>query len=165
MTPDKAPSWWKGERGEWFVIVQIALMVLVVLGPRSLPGGADWSLPYVRERQVVGAMLVVAGGAFALAALFRLGSALTPLPFPKDGAALVQSGPFSLVRHPIYSGGLFASLGIALIVSGWLTFVYVAALLVLLDIKSRREERWLLEKFPEYRQYQRRVRKLVPFVY
>ena len=49
--------------------------------------------------------------------------------------------------------------------SGWLTFVYVAALFVLLDVKSRREERWLVEKFPEYPAYQRRVRKLIPFVY
>ncbi len=43
--------------------------------------------------------------------------------------------------------------------------VYVAALFVLLDVKSRREERWLVEKFPEYPAYQRRVRKLIPFVY
>jgi protein-S-isoprenylcysteine O-methyltransferase Ste14 len=50
-------------------------------------------------------------------------------------------------------------------VTGWLTIVYAAALFVLFDVKSRREERWLVQKFPEYRDYQRRVRKLVPFVY
>ena len=97
--------------------------------------------------------------------LLRLGAALTPLPYPKDGAALVQTGPFSLVRHPIYSGGLIASIGIALMVSGWLTLVYVAALFVLLDVKSRQEERWLSQKFPDYAAYQRRVRKLLPFIY
>ena len=50
-------------------------------------------------------------------------------------------------------------------VSGWLTFVYVAALFALLDIKSRQEERWLAQKFPDYVAYQRRVRKLIPFLY
>jgi protein-S-isoprenylcysteine O-methyltransferase Ste14 len=50
-------------------------------------------------------------------------------------------------------------------VSGWLTLLYVAALFALLDIKSRHEERWLAQKFPEYAAYQRRVRKLIPFLY
>jgi protein-S-isoprenylcysteine O-methyltransferase Ste14 len=165
MTPDRTPSWWKGERGEWYVIVQTVLMLLVLVGPRTVPGGPEWSPPFASERRVIGAILLAAGGAFFLAGLLRLGPALTPLPYPKEGASLVQTGPFALVRHPIYSGGLIASIGIALIVSGWLTLLYVAALFALLDIKSRQEERWLSQKFPEYRDYQRRVRKLVPFVY
>ena len=165
MTPDTAPSWWKGARGEWYVIVQAVLMLLVFVGPRTLPGGPEWSPPFAPQRQVIGAILAAAGGAFFLAGLLRLGSALTPLPYPKEGASLVQTGPFSLVRHPIYCGGLIASVGVALMVSGWLTFLYVAALFALLDIKSRQEERWLVQKFPEYRDYQRRVRKLVPYLY
>jgi protein-S-isoprenylcysteine O-methyltransferase Ste14 len=165
MNPDSAPSWWKGERGEWYVIVQAVLMLLVLVGPRTASDGLGWSLPFAPQRQVAGAVLVAAGGVFFLAGLFRLGSALTPLPYPKENAPLVRTGPFALVRHPIYSGGLILSLGIALMVSGYLTFLYVAALFVLLDFKSRQEERWLVQKFPEYRDYQRRVRKLVPFVF
>jgi protein-S-isoprenylcysteine O-methyltransferase Ste14 len=165
MAPDTSAPWWKGARGEWYVIVQAVLMLLVLVGPRTLPGGPAWSPPYAPQRQVIGAILVAAGGAFFLTALRRLGSALTPLPYPKEGASLVQTGPFSLVRHPIYCGGLIASFGVALMVSGWLTFLYVALLFALLDIKSRQEERWLAEKFPEYVAYQRRVRKLIPFLY
>lgn len=165
MTPDRALSWWKGARGEWYVIVQAILMLMILVGPRTVPGGPEWRLPFAPQRQAIGAILVVGGGAFFLAALLRLGAALTPLPYPKEGASLVQTGPFSLVRHPIYCGALIASVGMALMVSGWLTFVYVAALFVLLDIKSRQEERWLSQKFSDYAAYQRRVRKLVPFVY
>jgi protein-S-isoprenylcysteine O-methyltransferase Ste14 len=165
MTDSDTPRWWTGKRGEWYVIVQAVLMLLVLVGPRTFPGGPEWSPPFAPQRQVIGAILVAAGGAFFLAALLRLGSALTPLPYPKEGAALVQTGPFSLVRHPIYCGGLTASFGVALVVSGWLTFLYVAALFVLLDIKSRQEERWLAQKFPDYSAYQRRVRKLIPFLY
>jgi protein-S-isoprenylcysteine O-methyltransferase Ste14 len=165
MTPATSAPWWKGARGEWYVIVQAILMLMVLVGPRTLPGGPEWSPPFAPQRQAIGAILVAAGGAFFLAGLFRLGSALTPQPYPKEGAALVQTGPYALVRHPLYSGGLFASFGIALMVSGWLTFGYVAALFALLDIKSRQEERWLSQKFPEYAAYRRRVRKLVPFIY
>jgi protein-S-isoprenylcysteine O-methyltransferase Ste14 len=165
MTPDTSVPWWKGARGEWYVLAQAVLMLLVLVGPRTLPGGPEWSLPFASARRVIGVILIAAGGAFFLAALLRLGSALTPLPYPKPGAPLVQTGPFSLVRHPIYSGGLIASVGIALTVSGWLTIVYAAALFALLDIKSRQEERWLAAKFPDYAAYQRRVRKLIPFLY
>jgi protein-S-isoprenylcysteine O-methyltransferase Ste14 len=87
------------------------------------------------------------------------------LPFPKDGADLVQTGPFALVRHPMYSGGLVLAVGWALCVQSWLTLGYAIALFVFLDAKSRREERWLAEKFPAYASYRRRVRKLIPFVY
>ncbi len=147
------------------MLAQFVLGLLVLCGPRSIGAFGASSLPFVRERQLAGAVLILAGTALFLAGIVRLGPALTPLPYPKEGARLVQDGPFALVRHPIYSGVLAACLGLALAVTGWLTFVYVAAVLVLLDVKSRREERWLVEKFPEYRAYQRRVRKLIPFVY
>jgi protein-S-isoprenylcysteine O-methyltransferase Ste14 len=114
---------------------------------------------------MVGRLLIVGGGGLLLAGLVGLGSGLTPLPYPKEGAGLVQSGPFALVRHPMYSGGLVLALGCALCTGSWLTLGYVAVLFVFLDLKSRREERWLTERFPEYAHYRRRVRKLVPFVY
>ena len=57
------------------------------------------------------------------------------------------------------------ALGWALYVQGWLTLGYVVALFVFLDAKSRREERWLAERFPAYADYQQRVRKLIPFLY
>jgi protein-S-isoprenylcysteine O-methyltransferase Ste14 len=55
------------------------------------------------------------------------------------------------------SGGL-------LLLAGLCSLGYATALLVLLDIKSTREERWLADKFPDYSDYQRRVPKLIPFI-
>lgn len=108
---------------------------------------------------------MVAGGVLLFAGLVRLGRGLTPLPYPRDGAELIQTGPYALVRHPMYGGGLALAAGWALYVRGWLTLGYVLALFVFLDVKSRREEKWLAEKFPTYAAYQRRVRRLVPFLY
>lgn len=165
MTGGERPPWWKGERGEWLVAAQFVLMLLVLLGPRTLPGLAESSLPGYAIRRWAGLACVFAGAIVSAAAARRLGSALTPLPHPKAGAPLVQDGPFGVVRHPIYSGLLLASVGVALLAPGWLTWVYTAALFVLLDVKTRREERWLSAAFPEYPAYQQRVRKLVPFLY
>jgi protein-S-isoprenylcysteine O-methyltransferase Ste14 len=55
--------------------------------------------------------------------------------------------------------------GWSLLVQGWLTLAYVTLMFDFLDLKSRREERWLVEKFPAYVQYRKRVRKLIPFIY
>jgi protein-S-isoprenylcysteine O-methyltransferase Ste14 len=162
--PERLP-WWKGARGEWLVVGQIALIGLVFFGPRRLPGWPAWVFPFPHAWPVTGGVLMVGGGALLVAGLIGLGRGLTPLPYPKDGADLIQTGPFALVRHPIYSGGLGFGLGWALYVQGWLTLAYVFALFVFLDAKSRREERWLTEKFGAYAAYQRRVRKLIPFLY
>ncbi len=157
--------WWRGSRGEWLVIAQVALMVLVFFGPRTFRGHPAWTFPFPQASQAAGLILMVAGGCLLVAAIVQLGSGLTPSPYPKEGAALVQTGPYALVRHPMYGGGLALAFGWALWVRGWLTIGYVIAVFILLDVKSRREERWLAEKFPAYSSYQRRVRKLIPFVY
>ena len=48
---------------------------------------------------------------------------------------------------------------------GWLTLGWAALLFVLLDVKSRREERWLADRFPAYADYRRRTRRLIPWLY
>jgi protein-S-isoprenylcysteine O-methyltransferase Ste14 len=164
-TAAERPPWWKGTRGEWLVVGQVALIGLVFFGPRTVLGRPAWMFPFPQVWPVVGGVLMVVGGALLVAGLIRLGHGLTPLPYPKDGADLIQTGPFGLVRHPMYSGGIGLGVGWALYVRSWLTLGYVVALFVFLDVKSRREERWLAEKLPAYAAYQRRVRRLIPFLY
>lgn len=165
LTAADCPPWWRGARGEWLVVGQVVLIGLVFFGPRRVPGRPAWGFPFPQVWPVAGSVLMAVGGALLVAGFIRLGRGLTPLPYPKDGAELIQAGPYALVRHPMYGGGIGLALGWALYVEGWLTLGYVVALFVFLDAKSRREERWLAEKFPAYAAYQRRVRKLIPFLY
>ena len=157
--------WWRGKRGEWYVAVQLVLIAVVFLAPRTLPGFPAWPASLERVWMFAGAALIVAGTGLFLAGLFTLGPNLTPLPHPKPNSTLVQTGPYRLVRHPIYAGGLMLAYGWALMVQGSLTLVYATILLIFLDIKSTREERWLTARFPDYPDYQRRVRKLIPFIH
>jgi len=157
--------WWKGTRGEWFVVAQVALIVLVFFGPRRWFGWPASALPLPAVRLVAGTTLAVLGAALFLAGVFHLGSNLTPLPYPKDGGTLVQSGAYRLARHPLYGGGILACAGWGLILGSIPALLYVAALCVLLDLKARREEAWLVERYPEYGAYRARVRKLIPFLY
>jgi protein-S-isoprenylcysteine O-methyltransferase Ste14 len=164
MHMGKTP-WWHGKRGEWYVIVQVGLFILVAAGPRTWPGLPVWSPFWSRLGTVGGELLFLGGALLAIAGAMSLGGNLTPLPRPKDDATLVVAGVYRLVRHPIYSGLAAMAFGWGLWVNGWLTLGYALLLFVFFDLKSRREERWLREKFPEYAAYQRRVCKLIPFIY
>ena len=157
--------WWKGPRGEWYVVAQGGIFALIAFGPSSVPGLPAWPRMLEFPGRALGAMLLALGVMICAAAVLRLGRNLTPLPHPRDDCRLVETGPYGWVRHPIYSGLILATFGWALIAQGWLTLLWAALLLVFFDIKSRREEVWLLERFPAYADYQRRVRKLIPLIY
>jgi protein-S-isoprenylcysteine O-methyltransferase Ste14 len=157
--------WWKGTRGEWYVVLQFCLFGLVVFGPRTWPGWPAWVAPFTWLGWILGPLVGGLGGLQVLAGVFGLGNNLTAVPYPKDDATLVTAGPYRYVRHPIYSGLIFAALGWALLRNGWLTLAYALILFVFFDIKSRREEQWLRQKYPAYAAYQQRVHKLIPFIY
>jgi protein-S-isoprenylcysteine O-methyltransferase Ste14 len=157
--------WWKGARGEWYVVIQIALFILVAFGPRGWGALPTWPAWLASAATGLGIVLMVVGGALLFAALVKLGKNLTPLPYPKDNGALVQTGAYRFVRHPIYCGGIAVAFGWAFCVHGILTVAYAVLLFLLFDVKSRREERWLAAKYPDYPDYQKRVRRLIPFMY
>ena len=156
------PGWWRNTRGEAYVAFQAMFMGLVavapLLDPAELPGPV---MPY----RAGGWSLGLAGAVLATAGLVSLGRNLTPLPRPKAGAELVERGAYRLVRHPIYAGLALAAVGWALGTRSPIALVLAFALLAFFDLKSRREERWLLEAYPGYAAYRRRVKKLVPFIY
>ncbi len=101
----------------------------------------------------------------AVSAAIGLGRALTPLPKPNDTGKLVASGVYRWVRHPIYTGALLISVGWAFYTEGLVTLGSVLVLAIFFDIKSRREEQWLLEKYPEYATYRKNTYRLIPFIY
>ena len=158
-------AWWRGQRGEWYVVAQAVLLLLVVFGPTTWPNASLWTTECHWLGKILGSLLILSGALLSLLAAFHLGSNLTPLPYPKEDGELIVNGAYSLVRHPIYSSLILAALGWGLWVSGWLTIGYALMLLVFFDVKSRREEAWLIDKYSEYRDYQQRVRKLIPFIY
>ena len=86
---------------------------------------------------------------------------------PRERDRLVTSGPFRLIRHPVYAGVICFPLGLALLVQSWALLLYFVLVLVLVLLLMPAEERQLAAAYgDEYAQYRRQVpNRLIPFIY
>ena len=157
---------WKGQRGEYWVLAQMALLVVFAVVPRFVPEVLK-DLPMSVVYGVWGVAGAIALLSFILLGkgMIDLGQNLTPLPYPRENGQLVQTGVYGIVRHSLYSGLILGTFALSL---WWLSLTHLAvsvALFLVLDTKARKEEAWLSEKYPDYPDYQQRVKKLIPSIY
>jgi protein-S-isoprenylcysteine O-methyltransferase Ste14 len=135
----------------------------------SLPQTRWWGwlgvrfLPFSEPLFWISVACTVSGLGFAVWARLYLGSNWSGVVTLKDDHTLIRSGPYGLVRHPIYTGILLALVGSALArgdAGGVIGFCLIAGSFLR---KISIEERWLAEQFPlDYAAYQRDVPALVP---
>jgi protein-S-isoprenylcysteine O-methyltransferase Ste14 len=144
------------------VAIQLVLFALLAVAGSV---GPAWGDPWLTLGRAVGAVHVGAGGIVAGRGLVGLRENLTPVPHPVGGGRLVAHGIYGVVRHPIYAGIILASVGWGLVTASPAALAVAAGIGVFFDLKSRREEDWLLEAYPAYADYRRRVRKLLPLLY
>lgn len=85
-------------------------------------------------------------------------------PTPRAGGELITEGPYRWIRHPMYTAVLLAGLAAAAGCGTPLDGGLWAALLVVLLVKSRMEERALQVRFPAYQSYKAHTRRFVPWL-
>ena len=140
------------------VAAQIALLATLLLVPR----GSLW--PEYLLVFIVAILLVVAGAMLAVLGMVSLGPALTASPIPREHAPLATHGVYGYMRNPIYTGLIAVGLGLALLgASVWHLLAWVA-LVLLLAIKARWEERMLIAEHSDYAGYGARVGRFLPGV-
>src|SRR5262245_54676241 len=141
-------------------VIVVAAVLLVRLG--AFRGHGLNTDPW---RAGIGLVLFALGLGFAIWARIHIGRNWGTPMTQKDEPELVTSGPYHLVRHPIYSGILVASIGTAVALSWlWLTAVALAGIYFLYSATV--EERYMTEQFPDsYPVYRRSTKMLVPFVF
>lgn len=147
-------------RDEWigWVLVSIQFSLLGTLAAEAVR-----RLPLLcRSRGLLAVVSMLGGGALAVWGAGGLGRALRAHPAPAAEAMLRTNGAYGWVRHPIYSGVLLASAGASALAGTWRALGALAALVALLQVKARYEERLLRARFAEYEAYARRTPRFLP---
>jgi protein-S-isoprenylcysteine O-methyltransferase Ste14 len=144
-------------------LVLVAASFVIVRIAHGSPQSRLWQTSLAVE--IVSDCIVLAGTAFAVWARITLGRNWSAEVTLKDDHELIESGPYALARHPIYTGLISMALGTALNVGRVIGLVVLVGLCGGLWWKARQEEQIMSRQFPDaYLAYKKRVRAIIPFV-
>ena len=142
------------------MIVQWLLMFATLATAPLWPGHWDglWS-------RITAVVLVMIGAGFGISGVFFLRGSRTTFPEPLPKARLIRTGIYGIVRHPLYTSVIVLSLSWALWWRSMPCLVLALASTVFHDAKARHEETRLHLRFPDYQDYARQVKRLIPWIY
>lgn len=143
-----------GERGEQYVILQFGLFLFIAIGNVPIIGDTLFTL--------LGPLLILTGLVAVYKAAADLKDNLSPWPVPTDPesgrGSLVNSGIYSYVRYPMYTGVLLGMAGLSVITDSVIRLLLTCTLYYVLDIKSDYEEQKLAETYGgDYEKYKQDV--------
>ena len=144
-------------------VLTLAAVVMILTSYWPLQTALLWTTP--REVGFVLIGLVVLGLGFTWAARLHLGPLWSSTSAPTEDHRIVDTGPYRVVRHPVYAGLLLAA-GATAAESGRLEAVAGAAVLIAaISLRAKLEERFLRRDLGDeaYAGYRRRVPMLIPF--
>ena len=149
-----------GRQAEGVVARLLVTLQVVLIAVLFLPPGVD-------RGRLGPALAIMAAGAGWLAWTLAVNppANIHIRPVLKAGGRLVTSGPYRLVRHPMYFGVLAVCAGPVCLWPGWLKAAVWLLLFVVLTAKGRLEEAALRVRFPEYEAYRRGRRFLLPGIW
>lgn len=116
---------------------------------------------------ILGFLLSLSGFGLRILSLKTLGHWFTPNITLQNNQVLIQKGIYKLIRHPSYTGVLSLYFGISFLLSNWVLFIFALTCFPFIYIlRIRIEEKNLIERFSkDYIYYQKRTKKIIPFIY
>ncbi|HLJ73780.1 MAG TPA: isoprenylcysteine carboxylmethyltransferase family protein, partial [Thermoanaerobaculia bacterium] len=137
-------------------------ILLIGAWPRHSP--SFWSFPAAVDWLLFA--LTIAGFLFTWWARIHLGKLWSGTVTRKSEHHIIQSGPYRIVRHPIYTGLSLAAFATAFYTGRPFPVLGAAILMLSFYVKARLEERFLRQELGEgYDRYAQRVRMLIPFIF
>jgi protein-S-isoprenylcysteine O-methyltransferase Ste14 len=162
----KPARWWESIGSLTLHVVPLVACAMLLAAPRWLPPILSARVvPAGRLLPLLGAVIVAAGLGLAAWARAHLGRNWSGIVTVKEGHALVRTGPYRTVRHPIYTGLLLAFIGTAMAIGEWRGVLAVIFALIGFLWKIHVEEKRMRENFPEYAHYRHQTAALIPLLY
>ena len=152
---------------------RIGMVAIAIAAYYILFGAAEYFgfayrrfLPDLEIYLWIGLLMTIAGVAFAIWARLTLGRNWSGTVTIKQDHELIRTGPYALVRHPIYTGIALAVLGTAIFDGKIRSLILILATFSVLIYKIRMEEQFMTEQFgSEYTNYRQKTKALVPFLW
>ncbi len=136
------------------MIVQFLLLAVIVFTGETGSTVAGWV-------HTIRTALILVGLVIGVTAILQMRKFLRVTPMPAEGAVLLRTGVYGLIRHPMYTSLLCLTAGITLGKLWYMWLVWVVLLAVLMA-KSKYEEGLLQARFPGYKEYMKEVGGLLP---
>jgi protein-S-isoprenylcysteine O-methyltransferase Ste14 len=151
-----------------FILVAIRLLGLAGIGAIIIyfinPGRMNWAaMPLPLFVRWIGTCLGPVAGLLIIWTFRTLGPNLTDTVVTRKEHTLVTNGPYRWVRHPFYLAGFLAVLTFSLAAANWFLLLSGSLAILLLTIRSRKEEQNLIARFgDDYRAYMQRTGRFLP---
>ena len=146
-------------KGEWYLFSQILVILLHLIPP--YPKIENIALSINTLLIIIGLVISVQGLIIVFKAFIDLGDNLTPLPYPITESSLIKTNSYRNIRHPLYKGLLFISLGICIFSLSLIHMILLISLAFILKTKALKEEEMLKIKFPEYKKYIKEIPAII----
>jgi protein-S-isoprenylcysteine O-methyltransferase Ste14 len=153
---DKAKGW-------VLVVIQFALLgVTLFSAAYEFKFAGRALMPVVHY---IGVTFILIGALLFTFILISFGQYMTPNPVPRNNSVLKTTGIYRLVRHPMYFTVLVLLIGVILYFQAFYSLVWLVIAFLFLIYKTTREEQYLTQKFPEYSEYKKTTKRIIPFLY
>lgn len=153
----------KGDRSFWFIVVS---MIFAFYLPPIEFLYLNISVSATTGWMLIGAGFVIAGSVLFGYARYELRKWYSGHLSVKKEQVLVQSGPYSLVRHPAYLGYLLMAVGVSLGYASVLAVINLFFLIICFRYRIKIEEKLLVAHFGQaYLLYAEKIKKMIPFIW
>jgi len=110
--------------------------------------------------------ILVAVGLYIVFLVFRENTFTSATIEVSEEQKVISTGPYAVIRHPMYSGAFIMLLGIPLALGSWWAFIFVFLLFAAIVWRLLEEEKFLANNLPGYKSYHQKVRyRLIPFIW